>query len=295
MKLIPDLTLVLILFLVCLTQIGGSELKSNRSHSRIFGGHEVYPKYSYPWQVSVQQKKGHMCGGVILHERFVLTAGHCVAKGKDVPEDKLKRILWVVAGEHNLDKKEGYETKHPIKKITVHPKFKNHDGQFSDWDFAMLELAEEVRYGSPVARPICLPSPRDTRFTTETYFTAIGWGDDGKDEIKVTPKLQEVSVPFFDNCKNVRPCKGCGFDEKNTICVGGKTLAGTCKGDSGGSLIWYDAKTDRVKLIGITSYGPETCRSQRPRAFAKVTAALDWIEETMAGYTFYQDIICDSF
>jgi len=289
MELKSVLTEVLILFMVCDTQIAVSGL--DRSHSRIVGGHEVNPKYSYPWQASlrhVEHDIGHRCGGSLVHWRFVLTAGHCV---EDIPEDKI-HLLAVVVGDHDMqDKNEGHESYHPVKTITIHPKYVGHK-DWLEWDFAMLELAEEVNFVG-VASPICLPSPLDTDFCSETEFTATGWGDDGLEK-KRWP-LEEVSLTWFDNCKNVRPCEGCGFDEESTICVKGKEGQGTCSGDSGGPLAWYDAEMDRMKLIGVTSYGPEKCGATKPVAFAKVTAALDWIEEIMSGYTFYQDVICDSF
>jgi len=237
-----------------------------------------------------QNLQSHMnnLNHLLLHQRFVLTAGHCV---EDIPEDKI-HLLAVVVGDHDMqDKNEGHESYHPVKTITIHPKYVGHK-DWLEWDFAMLELAEEVNFVG-VASPICLPSPLDTDFCSETEFTATGWGDDGLEK-KRWP-LEEVSLTWFDNCKNVRPCEGCGFDEESTICVKGKEGQGTCSGDSGGPLAWYDAEMDRMKLIGVTSYGPEKCGATKPVAFAKVTAALDWIEEIMSGYTFYQDVICDSF
>jgi len=289
------LTLVLIQFMICYTQIGGSGLtRLDRSHSRIFGGHEVYPKYSYPWQVSLQIEVGsklkHFCGGSLLHNRFVLTAGHCV--DEDVEEKK--HLLTVVAGDHNLYKNEGHESYHPVKTITIHPNYVIHGIAWAEWDFAMLELAKEVSY-SWVARPICLPSPRDTHFSTKTEVVATGWGETGKQGQQKSRPLQEVGLNWFDNCKNERPCKDCGFDEESTICVKGNKGQNLCPGDSGGPLAWYDAETDMMKVIGVASYGPDKCGAHRPGAYSKVTAALDWIEEIMSGYTFYQDVICDSF
>ena len=46
---------------------------------RIWGGRNA-TKDAYPYQVSIQYKGIHDCGGSIISEEWILTAAHCLQK-----------------------------------------------------------------------------------------------------------------------------------------------------------------------------------------------------------------------
>lgn len=50
---------------------------------RVVGG-EKAPVDAWPWQVSIQYNKQHICGGSILDHHWILTAAHCFRKHLDV-------------------------------------------------------------------------------------------------------------------------------------------------------------------------------------------------------------------
>lgn len=48
--------------------------------SSVIGGREAKP-HSRPYMVLLQLSGGHVCGGALVHRRWVLTAAHCLPQG----------------------------------------------------------------------------------------------------------------------------------------------------------------------------------------------------------------------
>lgn len=93
---------------------------ANPLESRITDG-VAAARGEFPYQVSVQwgipplTQYSHSCGGSILNERYILTAGHCVMKfGKSR----------VVAGKYELNKDESSQQVVDVAKGIVHKGYK---------------------------------------------------------------------------------------------------------------------------------------------------------------------------
>lgn len=47
--------------------------------ARVVNGDNASP-HSWPWQVSLRVNNGHICGGSLINNQWVVTAAHCVER-----------------------------------------------------------------------------------------------------------------------------------------------------------------------------------------------------------------------
>ena len=45
--------------------------------SRVVNGQDASP-HSWPWQISLRVSGGHICGGSLIRDDWIVTAAHCV-------------------------------------------------------------------------------------------------------------------------------------------------------------------------------------------------------------------------
>lgn len=207
--------------------------------SRIVGG-TVTDEGELPYQVSIQWRGQHVCGGILVDKCWVVTAAHC-----EITTGSYK----VVLGEHILSKKSGNEKTVEIAKVITHPQY---DYQTNRYDLAVIKLKECVEYGDYI-QPICLPDKIKDNSLTGKELIASGWGSTQSGSQHGSDKLLEVNVKVISN----RACKKKGgwyqtdvFPENICTLTPGKDA---CQGDSGGPLAYY--YNNKFYLIGVTSWG----------------------------------------
>lgn len=131
----------------------------------ILGGEDAEGR-KYEYQVSLQdivKNNKHYCGGSIISDSRVLTAGHCV------DNNRIKRNttrIRIVAGIISL-KEKGDE--YFVKSYFVHEKY---DNKRIANDVAVLETTRKIKF-SPNVKPIPLAT-HTIRFGT--IATLAGWG-----------------------------------------------------------------------------------------------------------------------
>lgn len=88
-----------------------------------------------------------MCGGAIISDRTILTAGHCIYYTPNI-----LNTYWVL-GMHNQYTQDGEQ--YLVKSLDLHPKFINHT-IYDDYDIALVTLQKKIQFSEKV-NPICLP------------------------------------------------------------------------------------------------------------------------------------------
>ncbi|XP_041088681.1 transmembrane protease serine 2 isoform X3 [Polyodon spathula] len=112
----------------------GCGVKSNPS-TRIIGG-TVARAGEWPWQVSLQINKQHICGGTIITPYWIVTAAHCV-------ETYSRPSYWtVVAGLLKLTEMQAV----PGSSVSLIIANKNYKSQTKDNDIALMKLTRPLAF-----------------------------------------------------------------------------------------------------------------------------------------------------
>ncbi|KAK9718674.1 Trypsin [Popillia japonica] len=213
------------------------------------------------------------CGGILISERFILTAAHCLARvDKKLPSIvRLGKIdLFGV-----LDKATAQDI--PVEEIIVHPKYHplaRHN------DIGLLRLATSAEFNGFV-KPVCLNNKPRIKGT----LSVLGWGVVNIDTEERSRILQKAAVQLYDLKKCNETYFGASYGtpiHDTQLCAFSHDpmRADTCQGDSGGPVQIANrrsiAKTPNI-VVGITSYG-RGCGGVIPSVYTRVSSYLDWIE-----------------
>ena len=169
-----------------------------------------------------------LCGGTLIGEYYVLTAGHCV---NDVrPENVL-----LFFGKNKRNSYDEGEVKRTVSKIILHPFYK-WDPIFvpaPQNDIAILKLEKSVKMTKDI-QPACIaahPGPREGE-----KVKISGWGRTSPGPRSVSSnvlKAAELEILSWEKCdERVYKTEYTEFT-KNMICATSDGKGG-CHGDSGG-------------------------------------------------------------
>lgn len=221
----------------------------------------------WKWQVSLQDRVGHFCGGMLISRDWLLSAAHCMGGS-----------FKVVAGEHNLRRKSGNEqTRNAVRQVS-HPKYNKRN---NDFDISLVKVDSRFNLNRCVGT-VCLPSRgNDVRPGTSCWITGWGTLKAGGSSPDI---LQEGKVNTISNndCANK-------FDyssnqiKASMLCAQGRTSSGqivdACQGDSGGPLVC--SRSGTWTIYGATSWGRGCAGRRYPGVWARVEPNLRWISDTM--------------
>lgn len=263
---------------------------------RIVGG-EVATDYEFPWQVPLfglpQELPGvqdFFCGGTLISDQTVLTAGHCVSRAVEYDQP-----IYVGFPNGSINRTAGIRI--ASSKVTIHPYYDHFDYQNSAInDFAVITLSEPILFDEGVL-PICLPDPNENY--ENKVATASGWGlTDGAGGFVIPEELRVVNMTVISNeeCTEIieilseaeGQAGGPIWEIKSSmICAmsEGVPAGSPCNGDSGGPLITLEQDDQFYTQVGVVSWGDVSCKPGEPAVFARITNQLYWILSEMKGET----------
>ncbi|XP_053525261.1 serine protease 42-like [Artibeus jamaicensis] len=234
--------------------------------TKIVGGQDVQ-EGEWPWQVSLRVSGRHVCGGTLIAQQWVLTAGHCILR---------RHHYSVKMGDRSVFQ-EITSVVVPVKSITVHPRYST-IGTIHH-DLALLQLHYPVNFTVTI-HPICIPDAT-FKVAAGTRCWVTGWGrtqEFGGKLVSFTLQKVDQFIIYYEKCNEmmkkatrktkdlVLPGMICGYKDV------GKD---SCQGDSGGPLVCdYD---DTWVQMGIVSWGFGCGRREVPGVYTDVAVYSKWI------------------
>ncbi|XP_023559432.1 complement C1r subcomponent-like protein [Octodon degus] len=232
------------------------------------------PLGSFPWQAfTVIHGRG---GGALLGDRWILTAAHTIYP-KDSAFLGKNQSVDVFLGHTHIDEMLQLGN-YPVRRVVVHPDYRQHESHNFDGDIALLELQHRVALG-PHLLPVCLPDTEELYRSglwgyVSGFGAAMGW-------ITTELKYSRLPVAPREACEAwLREKQRTEVFSDNMFCVEDKMPSNSvCQGDSGSVYVLWDGLTHRWVATGIVSWGIGCGKGYG--FYTKVLNYVGWIKDVM--------------
>ncbi|KAL7026078.1 hypothetical protein ACKWTF_013779 [Chironomus riparius] len=177
----------------------------NIKSERIVNGTEVGP-HRYPWMAFLSHPWSGICGGSIITDKTILSAGHCVYAIFDP-----LRTRWIV-GVHSIEKAlNDEELSYGNDHIYFHPLY-HRTMLFDIYDMSIFILETKIPFG-PKISPICQPHADDDKLYWNRKAIVAGWGRiEEKGPLSDILMETQVVLKSDEECRNMTDLNAYTYD-----------------------------------------------------------------------------------
>jgi trypsin len=233
-------------------------------NGKIVGGHAA-KSGDAPFQVAMVRASGHslMCGGAILDENTVLTAGHCCQGLSSAVLIDYDFLDWGQGAAHKSL---------VVDEIVPHENY--NAGDLTN-DICLVHVRGSFVFGiqDTEVKALSLPTVHDggedTSYVGKSFIVS-GYGTTSAGG-SLSGQLMLVETPYVSDEECDGDYSGGIFD--SMICAGEAGID-SCQGDSGGPMFMNDASKTHV---GIVSWGVGCGYDGYPGVYTQTSYFIDWI------------------
>ena len=238
------------------------------STEKILGGQNARAQ---DWMVAILRDGRMHCGGTLIHERWVLTAAHCV-------DIFAQSDLSVCVGKSKRSKCKTRDISR-ISRVKYHQRFDRANLR-GGYDIALLKLERRFRNYN-----LASLARRGDEPVTGDRVRAQGWGiSDYSSSAPVPNRLQRINLSYLstEDCRT-----RWGSLDDTLVCMDAQGEAGqiarqsVCSGDSGGPLLFNGLQVGVTSFVSVND--DRRCSADAPNAFTRVASFSRWIENKTNG------------
>ncbi|XP_011502562.1 PREDICTED: prolow-density lipoprotein receptor-related protein 1-like [Ceratosolen solmsi marchali] len=230
-------------------------IRTSALATMIIRGWKPSPKEDIPWHATLFSYENGLwnffCGGTLITEKIVLTAGHCIWK---TSPDTIKVLL--DSNSSNFTNQNKETQIRDIDRIELHGSYQDYEGNYGS-DLALL-IFKNPALINPRVLPACIDwsSRYDvTQRIGEVGFIA-GMGVTENDTFSSNLRIVSAQIISEDVCRKKEMPDFRKYLTYTSFCAGWANGTAVCNGDSGGGFLLQRPNTNIWEVHGIVSLSP---------------------------------------